>query len=105
MPEPKWIFKTLGRGQTRNDAVGKEFFNLQKLEDQALAREVGQNSLDSNRSKEKLILKINLVEQSSDKIKDNKFISSLYRHSSHKNSGISKSRVPKEGDYYKYLVI
>ena len=105
MPEPKWIFKTLPRGQTRNNAVGKEFFNLRGLKKQALAREAGQNSLDSNRSSNKLIMKVNLVERSPDKIKDNVYLSSLHAHASHKSSGISHLRIPKKNSHYRFLVI
>ena len=50
MSKPSWVFKRQSLGDTDNNSVGSQFFNLQSLKDQALARESGQNSLDSNSS-------------------------------------------------------
>ena len=105
MSKPSWVFKAQSRGDTDNNAVGSQFFNLQSLKDQALAREGGQNSLDSNMSNEKkLILKLKLVEESADTIANNLFINTIHDHSSNKKSGLS-NRVPDKNKKFRYLVI
>ena len=105
MLKPKWIFKSQSIGDTDNNAVGSQFFNLQSLKDQALARESGQNSLDSNRSyNKKLLLKLKLVEESTETIANNQFIKSIHKHSSHKKSGLS-NRAPDKHKKFRYLVI
>ena len=105
MSKPSWVFKSQPRGDTDNNSVGSQFFNLQSLKDQALARESGQNSLDSNRdNSEKLVLKLKLVEESEDTLANNPFISSIYDHSSHKKSGLS-DRVPDKNKKFRYLLI
>ena len=97
-------FKTLGAGETWNNAVGK-FFKLVDLVT-ALSRESGQNSSDSKLPKnKKLLLNYNLVEKSDENLIDNSFLTSLYKHASHKNSGISRSRIPNKNSNYRYLVI
>ena len=69
--QPKWHFKKLMAGEALIDTVGGEFFSLEALKDEALPRETGQNSLDSNTKlnrqiddDKKLILKLQFHETS-----------------------------------------
>ena len=110
--QPKWHFKKLMAGEALIDTVGGEFFSLEALKDEALPRETGQNSLDSNtklnrqiEDDKKLILKIQFHETSKKTLEQSVFLKGLYQHSSNPDSGIPQHSVPQLDQKFKYLVI
>ena len=105
MSQLKWHFNKLLSGEYPVDTVGGEFFSLEALKDEALLRELGQNSLDQVVSGKKLTLKIKIHEESKKSISDSKFLKGLYEHCSSKNSGIPRHIIPDPIKKFRYLVI